>query len=104
MWTTGNMPPLQLSCLLIYKPHEYYSLIGIINHSEIEVMFTNLVIVNGGPHIAGHFFMGSDGVASRSGMIEQICLSIGLLMFVDSAHFCIAPHIYIYITYYIVYL
>ena len=36
---------------LVYKPHEYYSYLRTINHSEIEVMFTKLAIV-WGPHLA----------------------------------------------------
>ena len=32
------VPP---SYKLVYKPHEYYSYLRTINHSEIGVMFTN---------------------------------------------------------------
>ena len=37
-------------CLLVYKPHEYYSYLRTTNHSEIWVMFTNYR--KRGPHIA----------------------------------------------------
>ena len=33
--------------MLVYKPHEYYSYLRIINPNVIEVMFTNLAIVWG---------------------------------------------------------
>jgi hypothetical protein len=41
----GGAPQL---CLLVYKPHEYYSYLRTINHSDIGVMFTNLYSYLGG--------------------------------------------------------
>ena len=35
------------------SPHEYYSYLRTINHSEMGVMFTNLAIV-WGPHFVGN--------------------------------------------------
>ena len=39
----GPLPSFKL----LYKPHEYYSYLRTINHSEMGVMFTNLAIERG---------------------------------------------------------
>ena len=46
----GGAPSYKKWCLLVYKPHEYYSYLRTINHSEIGGMCTNLAI-EWGPHL-----------------------------------------------------
>ena len=52
-WHSYNVGPL--SYKLVYKPHEYYSYLRTINHSEIGVIGTNLAIERG-PHIVQYVF------------------------------------------------
>jgi len=42
-WVYNVGPP---SYKLMYKPHEYYSYLRSINHSEIGIICTNLAIMN----------------------------------------------------------
>ena len=116
----------------VYKPHEYYSYLRIINHSETGVMFTNLGFTNWAPPcVISILFMGIIGNSSsqltlrffssgrqdapqreshdfqqikipRNGLCQSSLAIIAELVFITLIYMYVCVYIYIY--YYITYL